>query len=382
MNAHLPIPGSGALLAVGQRFVRTTGFVSDAWSAMTSRGWLWVLIIGSVLWLAQNATWNQTDWDLEHNWGTAFHLIAASCFYLALLIADHVPDSHPGRSIGYVLAVLVAALLAVLIVTLIGIWFGDFRFETKAELVHHVVTSVALFALPGGLAVLIYVRVRSERRTRARFAQAELERISSERHVLASRLAAMQAQVEPRFLFNTLVQIESLYDRDPDTADRVLDSLIAYLRAMLPQLREESSTLGREITLVESYLAVIRGGDANLLELDLDVPTDLRDIGFPPMVLLPLIEQAIGRWLDTAQGHTMRISGDIRDHRLQLEFADSGIGFAEKIEGDCTASVRERLTVLFGTQASLVLRAREGGGTSAVMEIPYEPTAGVPELAA
>ena len=94
------------------------------------------------------------------------------------------------------------------------------------------------------------------------------------RDVLESRLAAMQAQVEPQFLFNTLAQVERLYEIDPARAARMLDDLIAYLRAAMPLMRDTSSTVKQEIDLARAYLDIVRIRLGDRLAFAIEVPSD------------------------------------------------------------------------------------------------------------
>jgi sensor histidine kinase YesM len=103
-----------------------------------------------------------------------------------------------------------------------------------------------------------------------RMRAAELARTLSRRRTLESRLQAMQARVEPQFLFNTLAQVRELYERDAVVAGRVLDDLISYLRAALPHLRESSSTLGQEIALARAYLDIMQVRLGERLEFSID----------------------------------------------------------------------------------------------------------------
>src|SRR5207302_7225193 len=150
----------------------------------------------------------------------------------------------------------------------------------------------------GGLALAVYVRFRSARLAREAFNAAELERVAASRGVLASRLAAMQARIEPRFLLGTLAQVEALYERDAHAGDRMLDGLIAYLHAALPQLRGQRSTLKQEAQLAESYLRIVQIRMGSRLDFQVDVRPELDDCDFPPMVLLPLIDDALRNGLE------------------------------------------------------------------------------------
>ena len=199
--------------------------------------------------------------------------------------------------------------------------------------------------------------------------------------MLASRLATMQAQVEPRFLFNALAQIESLYDRDPERADDVLDDLIAYLRAALPQLRGGASTLGREAALAESYLRVIRTGTTSRLEVTFDIPIELWDAVFPPMVLLPLINHAIVRVPKSDRAvTTVCVSTELHDSKLRLMIANSCVDFVlQDPDGAAIHSICERLSAPYGKDASLEVERSERRGTRAVIELPSAPIATIAE---
>ena len=111
-----------------------------------------------------------------------------------------------------------------------------------------------------------------------------------QKKALESHLQLMQAQVEPQFLFNTLRRVGDLYETDPSSADRMLDNLILYLRAALPQMRASTSTLGQEVRLAQAYLNIERIREHGRLDFAFDIPDRLVSAAFPPMVLLPLIE--------------------------------------------------------------------------------------------
>ncbi len=108
----------------------------------------------------------------------------------------------------------------------------------------------------------------------------------------------MQAQVEPHFLFNTLANVQHLVETDPASASRMLESLIQYLRAALPRMREDSTTVGREIDMSKAFLDIHRMRMGSRLDYVLDVPEDLRCRPFPPMMLITLVENAVIHGVD------------------------------------------------------------------------------------
>jgi hypothetical protein len=195
------------------------------------------------------------------------------------------------------------------------------------------------------------------------------EQAALARDVLESRLAAMQAQVEPQFLFDTLVDIERLYQRDTAGAADNLDRLITYLRVALPRLRESGSTMAAEIELVEAYLEVVRSTRNGSPTLTVSLAEDCREARFYPMLLLPLVQRAVRERADVAPS-SIRIAvqraGD--DVAIVLRVAAPG-GCAEDPE---IIRVRERLAGLYGARASLDCVELQGNTTQLTMRIPAD----------
>ena len=218
-----------------------------------------------------------------------------------------------------------------------------------------------------------YADRRAAKKTEAILHAAELDRVRRSRIALESRLAAMQARVEPQFLFNTLDQVEHLYAQDPALGGRMLDDLIAYLRAAMPLMRDTSSTVAQELELARSHLDIAKIRLGNRLAFDIEMPAELGAARMPPMMLLPLLDHALGRGLaGSRSGGSIRIGVGVEASRLSLRIADSGAGFVPEADGDGIASIRERLHALYGNAARLSLRRREGGGTEAMIDVPYE----------
>jgi len=115
--------------------------------------------------------------------------------------------------------------------------------------------------------------------------------------MLEARMAAMQAQVEPHFLFNTLASIDHLIETDPPRASQMQKHLIALLRASMPTLREASDggtrDLGRELAVIRPYLEILKVRMEERLATDIDVPEGLLSAEFPPMMIQTLVENAI-----------------------------------------------------------------------------------------
>ena len=162
--------------------------------------------------------------------------------------------------------------------------------------------------LYGSMACIVYVKLRTARLAADRMRAAELARVKSRRRTLESQLQAMQARVEPEFLFNTLAQVRGLYERDVVMAGRMLEDLIAYLRAALPHLRESSSTLGQEVALVRAYLDIVRIRLGEGLTFEIDVPETAEGARIPPMMLLPLVDHALASGRGQGDGRSRSTS--------------------------------------------------------------------------
>ena len=221
------------------------------------------------------------------------------------------------------------------------------------------------------LSVVLFLR---ERRARAE-ADLQRERLRSERierEAVLANLRALQAQIEPHFLFNTLANVTSLIDPDPSKARRMLESFIRFLRASLAATRMESTTLGAERELIASYLEVLQVRMEGRLRYSVDVPPDLASYSLPPMLLQPLVENAIRHGLEPkVEGGEVMMRARRDGDRVVVDVADSGVGFAPTTRGGVgLANLRERLRLLFGDRASLVISDAPGCGSRVSVSLP------------
>jgi sensor histidine kinase YesM len=230
-----------------------------------------------------------------------------------------------------------------------------------------------------GIIALIIVKVvlgsKSKAEFQARRASAVAAQEGLKRQLAEAQLKMMQAQVEPHFLFNTLASVDYLIETDPARASRMQKNLIQYLRAALPQMREGTSNLGREILQARSYLEILKVRMDERLQFSIHVPQGLLSATFPPMMLLTLVENAIKHGLEPKpEGGSLSVSAVIADGQLRVAVADSGMGFGVAQRGGTgvgLANVRERLQALYGSAASLIIDANSDGGTIATIAVPY-----------
>jgi signal transduction histidine kinase len=206
----------------------------------------------------------------------------------------------------------------------------------------------------------------------AEVAQVELAADELRARTAEARLQALQAQVEPHFLFNTLAHVKWLYRRDPERGRRMLDRFLDYLQAALPRVRQSTTTLEQELQLAQAYLDIQQIRIGGRLAFSIEVPEEFAQLRFPPLMLLTLVENAIKHGIaPQTEGGTIGIRARADDTRLRIEVRDTGAGLSKSAgSGMGLANVRARLTALFGAGARLVIEPNVPHGVVAAIEIP------------
>lgn len=229
-----------------------------------------------------------------------------------------------------------------------------------------------------GIIVKVVLGGKKKAETRAEAASMTAAEEGLKRQLAEAQLKMMQAQVEPHFLFNTLASVDYLIETDPARASQMQKNLIAYLRASLPQMREGSTTLGKEVAQCRAYLEILKVRMEDRLQPAIMVPQGLLTAQFPPMMLQSLVENAIKHGLEPKpEGGALSISADVINGMLRVTVADTGLGFAaESASGVGLSNIRERLVQLYGGRAQFVVAANSPGGTIATIEVPYSWEAG------
>lgn len=201
----------------------------------------------------------------------------------------------------------------------------------------------------------------------------EQERIAAaERAAMQANLRALQAQIEPHFLFNTLANVTSLIHTKPDDAKHMLEEFIAYLRASLATTRETETTLAKEFVLMESFLSILKVRMGERLQVSTTLPDALQNFSLPPMLIQPLIENAIKHGLEPKiEGGVITLTAIEHDGMVNIIVADTGLGFQDsKSNGIGLKNVRERLDKLFNGQATLSIEDNVPCGTKITISIP------------
>jgi len=215
-------------------------------------------------------------------------------------------------------------------------------------------------------------------------ARMEIKLEEQQRLVLQARMEALQNQINPHFLFNTLNSISSLVRFDPDRARDLIIKLASILRRLL-RSSDAFVPLREELDFVDDYLdiEVVRFGPDKLHVIkDLD-PASL-EVNVPGMLLQPLVENSIKHGLSSRiEGGSIHLSSKLRDGVLYLEVADDGVGMGAAMllekpsglggTGIGMANVAERLKVLYGEAAKMTIDSHEGKGTSVRLRLPVIP---------
>ena len=331
---------------------------------LTVKRVLWVTAIcaaatGTVVWLFFN-----TYLDL---------LVTALCVgYTSMLlftVAGNVRQQQLPREAMQVLAVVSGSVLGTI---LAGFVKGRDITGMFTERLAGVAISMGLGIGFGCVVVAAMILREKHARDQARILRAESERHQLEKNILEARLQLMQAQVEPHFLFNTLANVQHLVETDAASASRVLESLIQYLRAALPQMREGATSLGRELDMARAFLEIHRVRMGSRLDFAIEVPEGLKARAFPPMMLISLVENAIKHGVDPCcDAGVITIRAEEAGGRLKVSVVDTGEGVRPKKGGGVgLTNIRERLKALYGSSARLVLEENAPRGVVASIEVP------------
>jgi signal transduction histidine kinase len=296
-------------------------------------------------------------------------LVMAACIGPVMSLG---PPPGWRRARDLAIALVAAAAVASLVrIWIVGFTDGDMPWPQMLQRLF-----VRFFVRYGYLATMFVIVVefyRYEVRSIAAMHGAEVDRLALDREMSAARLQVLQAQIEPHFLFNTLANVRRLYQTRPASGREMLDNLMRYLEVALPRMRDDTSTLDREAVLVEAFLNVQKIRMGRRLTFEIDIPSALRALSVPPMMLLTLVENALKHGLNPLpEGGLVRIDAQVRDDRLLIAVADTGRGFGEDTSGGGTglANIRARLAAMFGDGASLALSANAPCGVTATISMP------------
>lgn len=224
----------------------------------------------------------------------------------------------------------------------------------------------------GGIGSITYFLSQRIEQLDAEVKQRRMNEMESERRQMEAQLKMLQAQIEPHFLFNTLANVSSLIDTDPALSKKLLERLNDWLRIALVRTRSDSATLGDELEMLENYLQILKIRFGDRLRWETDVDGEARSMIFPPMLLQPLVENAVRHGIESKiEGGAISVHATLKNEFLRIEVSDTGVGLVDKEgSGAGLANVRARLATLFGDRGRFSIQDNSKGGVTAILELP------------
>jgi sensor histidine kinase YesM len=301
-------------------------------------------------------------------------VLAAGLLLVYTLLDEALPRSMPLR---------LAALCALLFLAATGL--ALLLYAYYAHGFSHLPPPLRLlsdalhFGLPAVFLVVVAdLHQRSLRADSAAHA-AELARVQQDQGEAEQQLALLQAQIEPHFLFNVLGNVRRLYRTRPQEGAGAIDSLMRYLRSVMPQVRNANGSLRDEMGLVRAYLELYRIRMGARLTFAIESDPALQDLPFPPMLAMTLVENAIKHGLEPAGGGHVLVRTRCSRELLEVEVIDDGLGFggaASSGTGMGLVNVRRQLAARYGNRGRLALTAVQPRGARAAISLPLDALPG------
>ena len=213
--------------------------------------------------------------------------------------------------------------------------------------------------------------------------QESLRRAQLQSQLDAARLDALQSQLRPHFLFNTLTTIAEQVYGDPAGADTMITRLSRLLRSSFVDPEVQEVTLRQELELLQCYLDIARVRFRERLTIDLDIHPNALDAFVPRFLLQPLAENALQHGIEPAESGG-RLELRVRAHQdtMTVELNDDGVGLPPGTlrNGTGLRNTRQRLAHLYGDRAGLEIAPRPAGGSVVRVTLPFrrepDPLAG------
>ncbi len=281
---------------------------------------------------------------------------------------------------------LVIGALAIPVGYLLGHQIAFLLLGEPLRLVGHKAVSLVpiLFTvLVGGLGLRHFA-------TREQLAREAAARAEAQRLALEAQLRLLRTQLEPHMLFNTLANLRGLVREDADRAEAMIDRLIVYLRGTLSASQTDAVPLSREFTQLRAYLEIMALRMGPRLAWQLDLPPALQETRVPPMLLQPLVENAIKHGLEPKVGPgRIEVTARATEQGIEIRVEDDGLGLQEQDVAASSATdasyglrhVRDRLKALHGDAAQLRIEPRQPAGVRSVVVLPATPPDAPEEIA-
>lgn len=296
-----------------------------------------------------------------------------------LVVLNRLLRGWPLRQGGVVRAMFYVVAVALLSIIGVGLGNAILSGHNPWYYVTHFrnLTFVVPFAF--GMAVLLLVMTTmGQRRAEAEVQQLrQREEMAATAQLLAeAKLRALQAQIEPHFLYNTLANVLGLIDTQPAQARHMLERFIDFLRSSLHASRADAATVGAELDLAAAYLDVLAVRMGKRLRYRIEADDGVRACGIAPMLIQPLVENAVMHGLEPKiEGGTIVLRAHGDGAVLRIDIADDGVGIGNAPVraggGVGMANVKARALSMHGAGAQLQLLDNPGGGAIVRMLLPF-----------
>lgn len=202
----------------------------------------------------------------------------------------------------------------------------------------------------------------------------KIKNLNQQKIIAETRLQMLQAQIEPHFLFNSLSNVISLIEDRPKKSKVLLESLTDFLRASLRRSTDSQKNLRNELSLIRNYLEIMKIRVGKRLSYNIHAQSDIIDCVFPPLLLQPLVENAIIHGIEPlAEGGTIDVSIMKENRKLIIIVADTGKGLSDNnINSFGLKNIRDRILSLYGDEGRLLIEENKPHGVIASIEVPYE----------
>ena len=378
MTAAVPVPNASPLAgesAPAEAFHRTFFRIFNGTSVALVFWLCFAIVLISLL--KTLFVKSLVDWIFMVAYLTRQHLASGLLGLLAVALGTAL---LPERASGRVRWLTMFGLLVIASAVSAGVRLSMSRYPMMStrEVAGWLADVVVLWTTLGLLGYGLVGSIRRQEGARRRLGQQIAEQNTLSAAALEARLTVLQAQIEPHFLFNTLANVRRLCEVDPQRGQRMLGSLLDYLRAALPAMRRSSTALAEEFELVRAYLCVLQQRMGERLHFRIELSPRLADASIPPLILPTLVENAIRHGLaPLPEGGTITVKAAQDGGQVVVSVADDGAGFqAASGSGVGLANTRARLSALYGSAAGLTLRSNNPRGVIAEVRLPYAAAAG------
>ncbi|MYM94203.1 sensor histidine kinase [Duganella vulcania] len=354
------------------------------WPSSTRRNLLYTLIwnlgLATVL-TAVEMHWSNYEQPVVKHWLPMLLItnLIGFLIHFGNLLANAVSGGWPRRARGLPRMVFSSSLVVVCVPLGLGIGNALLSGKSVFQFMANRDALVQTLVVAAAVALLMYlVSSSAERKVAQAMEKARQQELiaSSARMLAEARLRALQAQIEPHFLYNTLANVVSLIGPQPAKAQHMLERFIDYLRASLAASRSEEATLGSEARLIAAYLDVLAVRMGERLRYRIEVPDRLRQFAIAPMLLQPVVENAISHGLEPkVEGGEIVVSAVELGEHLCVQISDTGVGLGSTMSakpggGVGLSNLRERLRSLYGGAARVELLENQPCGMMVRLMLP------------